>query len=222
MQGKPPVRLVVLPGLAPYEQTRLKQLALVEERKAGGPDTLLLVEHEPVITLGKSANACGVLAGAQELERLGIGVHRVERGGEATYHGPGQIVGYPIVNLPGLGLGVRTYVSMLEQVMIRVAARFGAAAFCKKGITGVFTDRGKLGAIGVRVTRGVSFHGFAFNVSPDLSHYRLIVPCGLVDTPVVSLASILGRAPSMDEARAAVAQEFADVFGVELVPVPAD
>jgi lipoate-protein ligase B len=211
------VELVVLEGLTPYEDARRMQLELVERRKAGGPDTLLLLEHEPVITLGRSADGRGVLAGAGELERRGIRVHRVERGGEATYHGPGQIVGYPVVHLPGLGLGVRRYVWLLEEVMIRAAARFGAAAFRKEGITGAFTDRGKLGAIGVRVTRGVAFHGFAFNVSPDLSHYRLIVPCGLADTPVVSLASLLREAPSMDEARAAIAAEFAAVFEIDLV-----
>ncbi|MDD5306003.1 MAG: lipoyl(octanoyl) transferase LipB [Deltaproteobacteria bacterium] len=214
------MKLVILGGRAPYEETRRQQLKLVEQRKAGGPDTLLLLEHEPVITLGRSADDRGVLASAQELERLGVRVHRVERGGEATYHGPGQIVGYPVVHLPGLGLGVRKYVSLLEEVMIRVAARYGVTAFRKPKLTGAFTAQGKLGAIGVRVTRGVAFHGFAFNVCPDLSHYRLIVPCGLVDTPVASLASILGRAPSMAEAREAIADAFVAVFDVDLVASP--
>jgi lipoyl(octanoyl) transferase len=206
--------LRVLPGLTPYSAARRLQLQLVEQRRAGEiGEKLLLLEHPPVITLGRNADPAGVIASAEELERRGVELHRVERGGEATYHGPGQIVGYPICDLHALKIGVAAYVHRLEETMIRAAAELGVEAERREKLTGVFCERGKIGAIGVRVSRGIAFHGFAFNVDPDLDHYRLIVPCGLSETPVASIAALLDRSPSMDSAREALIRSFDEVFG---------
>jgi lipoate-protein ligase B len=217
---RPLLALRVLRGLAPYGEAHALQRATVEQRKAGAvPDTLILLEHPPVITLGRNAAERGVTASSAELAAAGIEVHRIERGGEATYHGPGQIVGYPIVNLHELRIGVASYVRNLEETMIRAAAALGVESFRYEKLTGVFTEHGKVGAIGVRVTRGVTYHGFAFNVDPDLTHYRLIVPCGMTGMPVTSVAQLLrgaGEAPPlMDAARAAIVAAFLEVFGME-------
>jgi lipoate-protein ligase B len=178
----------------------------------GVPDTLLLLEHEAVITLGRHADPAGVLAGPEALAAAGIGLHRVERGGEATYHGPGQVVGYPILELKARGLGVRRYVAALEETMVRAAAAFGVEARPLAGRPGVYTSRGKLGAVGVAVSRGVTFHGLAFNVCPDLSHFRFIVPCGQTDIPPTALAQHLPEPPTVEEAADALVQAFREVF----------
>jgi lipoate-protein ligase B len=218
-----PLRVRALEGLVPYEEARALQLATVEAVKAReAEDTLFVLEHAPVVTLGRNASAsAGVVATDEELARAGVSVHRAERGGQATYHGPGQIVGYPIVDLHRLGLGVARYVHGLEETMIRAAAAFGVEAGRRDGVVGVFAQRGaggKLGAIGVRVSRGVAFHGFAFNAAPNLAHYRLIVPCGMVGGQVASLASLLGKAPPLAEVRAALVAAFAEVFGFSPIP----
>jgi lipoate-protein ligase B len=212
---KRPLELRVLDGITAYDEAHALQLDLVERRKAGAvPDTLILLEHEPVITLGRNASDQGLLATEEQLERAGVILRRIERGGQATYHGPGQLVGYPIVDLHGLGIGVATYVRSLEQVMIRAAKTFDVEAYTRDELTGVFTDQGKLGAIGVRVTRGVTFHGFAFNVDPMLEHYRFIVPCGMTGIGVTSLRSLRsGDEVPMSDVRRAIVDAFNDVFG---------
>jgi len=203
-------------GLVPYDAGLAMQAEAVAARRAGGvPDILFLLEHAPVVTLGRNAAASGVLATAEELEAAGVELKRSERGGQATYHGPGQIVGYPIVDLRALRIGVAQYVRGLEETMIRAAGAFGVAAGRRDGIVGVFADSGrgpKLGAVGVRVSRGIAFHGFAFNVAPNLDHYRFIVPCGLTAVGVASLASLLGQAPPIPAVREALVAAFADVF----------
>jgi len=205
-------------GFVPYDVGRAMQLDAVAARSKGGEqDTLFLLEHAPVVTLGRNASEAGVVATAEELERAGIDVRRSERGGQATYHGPGQIVGYPIVDLKALRLGVAAYVRGLEETMIRAAGAFGVLAGRREGIVGVFADTGrgpKIGAIGVRVSRGIAFHGFAFNVAPNLDHYRYIVPCGLTAVGVASLASILGAPPPLAAVREALVAAFAETFGV--------
>jgi lipoyl(octanoyl) transferase len=213
------IRVRIPEGLVPYDAAREMQLDAVAARRAGeAPDTLFLLEHPPVITLGRNADLAGVVATAEELARSGIDVRRSERGGQTTYHGPGQIVGYPIVDLRALRLGVAEYVRGLEETMMRAANALGVGAGRRDGIVGVFADGGrgpKIGAIGVHVSRGIAFHGFAFNVAPDLDHYRFIVPCGLSAIGVASLASILGAAPSMAAAREALIAAFAGVFDLE-------
>jgi lipoyl(octanoyl) transferase len=203
-------------GLVPYDVGNAMQLDAVAARRGGeARDTLILLEHAPVVTLGRNAAATGVVATAEELARAGIEVRRSERGGQATYHGPGQIVGYPIVDLKQLRCGVAQYVRGLEETMIRAAAAFGVSAGRREGIVGVFADEGrgaKIGAIGVRVSRGIAFHGFALNVAPNLEHYRFIIPCGLSAVGVASLASLLGAAPPIPAVRAALIDAFAGVF----------
>jgi lipoyl(octanoyl) transferase len=208
------LHLKVLDELTSYDEAHDLQLRTVAKIQSGeAPDTLIMLEHAPVITLGRNADASGVIASENELLDLGIRVRRAERGGLATYHGPGQVVGYPIVDLKRLKMGIRNYVSGLEEVMIRAAADLGVNAARKKDVIGVFCDQGKLGAIGVRVSRGVAFHGFAFNVSPDLSCYRLIAPCGMINTPVTSIAAVTGSAPTMDRVRQSLIAAFEAVFG---------
>ncbi len=215
----PAVELFRPPGPVDYAAAARWQRARVQERKSARvPDALLLLEHAPVITLGRNADPGGILAAPAALERAGVRVERAERGGQATYHGPGQVVGYPILDLKQHGLGVRAYVTRLEEVMLRAAARFGVAAARWPGRPGVFTAAGKLGAVGVAVSAGVSYHGFALNVSTDLSHFRLIVPCGLHDVSVTSLARLTGTPPPMGEAFTAVARSFTEVFGCRLSP----
>lgn len=203
----------VLPGLVPYATAHELQLSLVAERSRGArPDTLLLLQHTPVITLGRNADPRGVLAAPEALDSAGIALHRVERGGQATYHGPGQVVGYPILHLRTRGLGVRAYVGMLEDVLIGLAGRYGVEAFRVPGRPGIFCAEGKLAAVGVAVRHGVSYHGFAFNVAPDLEHFQAIVPCGLTDVAPTSLAAVLLEPPAVGEVLRAAEQVFRSVF----------
>jgi lipoyl(octanoyl) transferase len=208
----PPFELVVLEGLTSYEKAHALQLETVERRRAGEVgDTLIILEHEPVITLGKNADEAGVTATPGLLAQRGIQVHRVERGGQATYHGPGQIVGYPILNLHELRFGVSEYIRRLEEMMICAAASLGVRAYRKNNMTGVFCEKGKIGAIGVRVSRDITFHGFAFNLSPRLGDYQLIIPCGMVDTPVSSIEQVTGEDCSIESARTMLVEAFEEV-----------
>lgn len=215
------IRVIQLEGLTPYDTAHELQLRAVEARKAKRiGDTLFLVEHTAVITLGRNADSGGVIADNAHLERMGIGVRRIERGGQATYHGPGQVVGYPIIDLEERRLGIKEYVRRLEQTMMLACRKLNVETMRKEGITGVFTERGKIGAVGVRVTQGVSFHGFALNICPDLTHYRLIIPCGMSEIPVTSAEEITGAPQDMGRAEAAVLEAFGAVFEVETtVPV---
>jgi lipoate-protein ligase B len=207
------IQLIAPSNLLPYKDAHGFQLEMVKRRKAKEvPDTLILLEHPPVITLGRSATADDVIASPETLDRHNIQVHNIERGGQVTYHGPGQLVGYPIVDLHELKIGVQRYVSNLEEVLIRVANQFGINAKRLGGTTGVFCDQGKIGAIGVRVTRGITFHGFALNVNPDLTHYRFIVPCGMAEIPATSIADVCGYAPSMQLIKQSLFTTFLSVF----------
>jgi len=206
-------------GLVSYADGLELQRTLVEERKAGrGEDTLLLLEHPHVITLGvklESARA-HIVATPGVLAEKGVEVHETGRGGDVTYHGPGQIVGYPVIDLRPDRQDVHRYVRDLEEVMIRTCATFGVAAGRLDGLTGTWveTPRGpeKIGAIGVRLSRWVTSHGFAFNVAPDLDYFRLIVPCGIRDHGVTSLAALRGAAPARDVVDDAIVSHFAAVF----------
>ncbi len=213
------IQLVQLRGLTPYDVVHELQLRTVVDRRADKiPDTLILVEHEPVITLGRNADSAGVVADKDQLERMGIGIRRIERGGQATYHGPGQIVGYPIVDIAQKRLGVKAYVRRLEEVMMLACSKLRVETERKEGITGVFTRRGKIGAVGVRITEGVSFHGFALNICPDLTHYRLIIPCGMSAVPVTSVEEITGEPQKMERAGAAILEAFSTAFEAEFCP----
>ncbi len=202
-------------GLVPYEAALELQRQLVEERKAQRiPDQLLLLQHPPVITLGVKVRGdrAHVLVGPDELARQGVGLFETGRGGDVTYHGPGQLVGYPILDLNPDRRDVHRYVRDLEEVLIQVAASFGIAATRQPGLTGAWVGDEKLAAIGVRIARWVTSHGFALNVSTDLRHFDLIVPCGITDKGITSLERLLGRAVSMDEVASATISAFEAVF----------
>ena len=202
-------------GLVPYEQALALQKQLVEDRKAQRiPDQLILLQHPPVITLGVKSrdDRTHVLASPDELSRQGVELFETGRGGDVTFHGPGQLVGYPIVDLNPDRRDVHRYVRDLEEVLIQVAASFGISAGRQAGLTGVWVGNEKLAAIGVRIARWVTSHGFALNVATDLRHFDLIVPCGIRDKGVTSLERLLGRPVPMAEVEAATITAFAAVF----------
>lgn len=203
-------------GLVPYAEALALQARLVEERRAGAiDDQLLLLEHPPVITLGARTRGdrSHVLATEPELREAGVGLVEAGRGGDVTYHGPGQLVGYPILDLRPDRCDVHRYVRDLEEVLIRVAAECGVTATRAAGLTGIWVGEDKLAAIGVRISRWITSHGFAFNVSPDLSHFRYIVPCGIADRGVTSLGRLLGRDVPVAEVEDAAVRAFGAVFG---------
>lgn len=203
------------------------QRELVEERKAGRlNDLLLLVEHPHVLTLGVRGDGgrSHILASEAALASRGIEVFETGRGGDITYHGPGQVVAYPIISLKPDRCDVHRYVRDLEEVLIRTASDYGVAARRIAGLTGVWTAAErpeKLAAIGVRISRWVTSHGFALNVTTDLEYFNLIVPCGIADRGVTSLARELGRTVECRQVEARIVSHFADVFGRSLVfPAP--
>ena len=205
-------------GRLPYADGLRLQERLVADRQAGrGPDILLLLEHDPVFTLGRNARAEHVLLPAAELLSRGYEVFETGRGGDVTYHGPGQVVGYPILGLAPDRCDVHRYVRDLEEVLIRTCADPGVGAGRVPGMTGVWVGAEKVGAIGVRIARWVTSHGFALNVSTDLAPFDLIVPCGIRGRGVTSLSKLLGRPVPTAEVEARLATHVADVFGRVLV-----
>lgn len=200
-------------GAVGYDEALALQEELHAKRIAGEiEDTLLLLQHPHVYTIGRRGSRDEVLLDVDALAARGVQVVHADRGGQVTYHGPGQLVGYPIVDL-GPGADLVKYVRRLEDVMIGTAARFGVAADRNVCNSGVWVGEAKLGAIGVRVARNVTKHGFALNVAPDLSYFDGIVACGLSDKGVTSLASQLGRRPPIGEVAVICAHEFGKVFG---------
>jgi lipoate-protein ligase B len=203
-------------GRVPYRAALAFQRRAVEARASGrAPDVLYLLEHDPVITVGRGGREASMRLPAGEYARLGIEVVEVERGGDATYHGPGQIVGYPIVALDALpsGRDLHGYLRGLEEGLIRAVSSFGLPAERRPPYTGVWVGPRKVAAIGVAVRRWVAFHGFALNVDPNLRHFDLIHPCGIRHLGVGSLASLLGAAPPHAEVRARLAAAFSEVWG---------
>lgn len=214
MTSRAPIPLYDL-GRVPYRAALSFQHRAVDARARGdSPDVLYTMEHEPVLTLGRSTEPGTLKASAAELARRGIEVIPVERGGDVTYHGPGQIVGYPIVDLAGLpgGRDLHRYLRDLEEAIIRTLATYGLTAGRRPPYTGVWVGDRKVAAIGVAVRRWVAFHGFALNVDPDLAHFDLIHPCGIRHLGVASMASLLGQAPPRDQVVDRLASEFARVW----------
>lgn len=206
-------------GLTPYPDAWALQKALVAARHLWQiADGLVLLEHDPVFTAGRSARAEHLLVPREALAARGFRVYEIERGGSVTYHGPGQLVGYPILDLRNYGDDVVKYVRSLEDTVIRTLADFGIAAQRVRGYPGVWVGDEKIGAVGVAVKRKVTMHGFALNVDPDLEHFAYINPCGL-GRPVTSLARVLGRPITVDEVRPVYARRFTDVFGLSLAPI---
>ena len=187
----------------------------MEQRKIGHiPDTLLLLQHPHAVTLGVKARRerSNLLASPARLAETGVELHETDRGGDITYHGPGQLVGYPILDLRPDRCDVHRYVRDLEEVLIRTAGTFGVTATRIPGLTGVWVGKDKLAAIGVRISRWITSHGFAFNVAPDLEYFGLMIPCGIRDHGVTSLAKLLSSAPALTEVSEVVASQFAGVF----------
>ena len=202
-------------GRVSYAEALELQRTLVEDRRAGRiGDVLLLLEHPHVLTLGtrRETARANVLATPERLAALGVELHETGRGGDVTYHGPGQLVCYPILNLKPDRADVYNYVRNLEEVMIRASARFGVEAGRIEGLTGAWAGGGKIGAIGVRISRWITSHGFAYNVNTDLDYFNLIVPCGIRDHGVTSLARELGRPVEMAEVEQAVIDEFRQII----------
>ena len=202
-------------GLVPYGEALKLQRELVEERRAARiPDLLVLLQHPPVITLGVKGDGgrSNVLATPERLAELGVEVSETGRGGDVTYHGPGQIVGYPILDLQPDRRDVHRYVRDLEEVMIRVCADYGVEAGRISGLTGAWVGNEKIGAIGVRISRWITSHGFAFNVSTNLAEFQLIVPCGITDHGVTSLEKATGREISISAVEDDLARHFTNVF----------
>jgi lipoyl(octanoyl) transferase len=212
-------------GLVPYQDALALQRSLVEERRADRiPDTLLLLQHPPVITVGVKGDGgrSNVVADPRRLGQLGIEVSETGRGGDVTYHGPGQIVGYPILDLRPDRCDVHRYVRDLEAVMIGVCDEYGVEAGRIDGLTGTWIGGQKIGAIGIRISRWITSHGFAFNVSTDLEHFDLIVPCGIQDRGVTSLERATARTIPLSEVEDAVIRQFGVVFEREaMIAVPA-
>ncbi len=201
-------------GLVPYAEALELQRGLVEDRKAERiPDTLLLLQHPHVVTIGVKKNGRShIVATPERLALLGVEVFETGRGGDVTYHGPGQLVGYPIIDLNPDRRDVHVYVRDLEEVMIRVCADCGLVAGRIKGLSGTWIGAEKVGAIGVRISRWVTSHGFALNVNTDTAFFKLIVPCGIADRGVTSLAAQLPAAPPMSDVEDQVVGHFGVVF----------
>jgi len=205
-------------GLVPYAEALALQRSLVEDRRAGRTDdVLLLVEHPHVLTLGVRGDGgrAHILVTPDALASRGVQVHETGRGGDVTYHGPGQIVGYPIIDLNPDRRDVHRYVRDLETVLIRTAADYGIVAGRVEGLTGVWVGNEKLAAIGVRIARWITSHGFAFNVTTDLEYFNLIVPCGIPDHGVTSLACLMGRPVDAIEVQSCIIEHFCNVFDLK-------
>jgi lipoyl(octanoyl) transferase len=209
-------------GVIPHASACDLQRELVQARKAETiPDVLLLCEHPHVITLGRNGKRDHLRAGSRLLEQLRVEFYPTNRGGDITYHGPGQIVGYPILDLTEHRRDVRWYVEQLEEVMIRATTAFGIAGKRLEGAHGVWVDtpagEEKLAALGVHLRRWITSHGFAYNVSTDLRYFDLIVPCGIPDKRATSLERLLGRAVSREEVVPLLKEQFGKVFGLTMV-----
>ncbi len=227
---------VIQLGSVDYATGLRLQSELIAARKDDRiPDTLLLLEHKPVITLGRNADGQNVLLSRELLKAKGVELFETDRGGDVTFHGPGQLVGYPIFDLHGFPntgknsalkyLGAVDYVRKLEEVLIRTCLEYGIPTKRINGLTGVWTDweskssDAKLAAIGVHISRSVTSHGFAFNVNTDLDYFKLIIPCGITDKPVTSLQQELGRPLDLNEVAQCVSRNFGRVFDRQMLAV---
>lgn len=212
--GPYPLLLACRPGQVDYADALDWQERLMETRQEEQiPDTLLLLEHPPTITFGSRHRPDHLRAAPEELERRGICLQATRRGGDVTFHGPGQIVGYPILDLNRRGRDLHRYVRQLEEVLIRTVGSFGIRGERIPGLTGVWAGDEKIAAIGVEVRKWVTRHGFALNVTTDLAYFDLIVPCGIADKSVTSMERLLGKAPPREDVESALLQHFQEVFG---------
>ena len=213
-------------GRVSYGTANQLQRTLLNLRKAGQiADTLLLLEHPPVITLGRNAKLENVLASPEFLAQRGVELFEIDRGGDVTFHGPGQLIAYPIFDLRGFEpkIGAVEFVRRLEEVLIRICGDYGIATQRLKGLTGVWTydmpgkPEAKIAAIGIHISRGVTTHGFALNVTTDLDYFSFIVPCGITNKPVTSIEKETGRAVSMEEVASSASRNFGRVFNSQML-----
>ncbi len=224
-----PQLLVADLGLLSYDEALTLQRSVARARISGAiaEDVLLLVEHPPVVTMGRSSKQHHLLASPALLAKRGVELFEVERGGDVTFHGPGQLVGYPIIDLKRHRQDLHWYLRQVEEALIRAVASFGIAAERNPGLTGVWTRGRKLASIGVHARDWVTWHGFALNVTTDLTYFDLMVPCGIAEVEMTSVAKELGLAqgvpdePLEGRARALVTAAFGDVFGLGPVSIPA-
>ncbi|HWR38430.1 MAG TPA: lipoyl(octanoyl) transferase LipB [Patescibacteria group bacterium] len=210
-------RLMLCGKLSYPAAWELQQKLAARHRQGQGQDTLILLEHPPVYTLGRAGSWDNVRVPDSILAAAGLEVLEVDRGGDITYHGPGQLVGYPVLNLKHYGRDLHQYSWMLEEVLIRTLGVYHIDAFREPGLPGVWTRAGKIAAIGIGVHNWVSMHGFALNVSPDMKYFSLIHPCGIIDRPVAAMQDF-GTVANLAEVKDTLARQFAAVFGVKLLP----
>ena len=221
--GLAPCRVAWLGRDVDYNDAWALQRRLVDKRaEAAISDTLLLLEHAPVYTAGRRSEPEHVLLDEAGLLAIGIPVVETDRGGQVTYHGPGQLVGYPIIGLTERDMGPKQYVRTLESVLLDTLADLGVTAGVIEGLTGVWAEGAKVAAIGVKISRGATMHGFALNVEPDMGAYDHIIACGITDREVTSVAKLLGRSVAMDVVRERATHHFAKWFGVQMTPVEAE
>ena len=205
-------------GIVDYPAACEIQAGLVDRVHEGvSPDTLLLLEHPHVFTCGRLSLDDHLLSSRNELAAAGIPVYDTDRGGQVTYHGPGQLIGYPVINLRQWGNGPLQYVRTIEEIIVATLADFGIAAHTEQGLTGVWTAEGKIAAIGVKISRGIAFHGFSINISTDLSWYRHIIPCGIADRPVTSMAELQPGEADIEAVRYSLVYRFGRAMGMRMV-----
>ena len=223
MKSKERTCLAVFLGPVEYLRAIELQMQVCQTKKQGfEEDVLLLLEHPPTITLGRNGKWTHLLASDHELNLRGVGRFEVDRGGDITFHGPGQLVGYPILQLAKEERDVRRYMRDLEEALIRLLADYGIMAARQEGLTGVWTSRGKIAALGVHISRWITRHGFALNISTDLSCFDWIVPCGVSGRGVASMSSILDRQVELREVAEKFVCEFGNVFARETIWVSED
>ena len=205
-------------GLTTYSDgLRLQERAVERLRTDEGPEQLLLLEHPHVFTLGRGADGRNILATGEQLQSHSIEVHETGRGGDVTYHGPGQLVGYPIINLKPDRCDVHRYVRDIEEALIKTLRDFGVEGGRISGLTGVWVGDEKIAAIGVRIARWITSHGFALNVTTDLKYFQMIVPCGITDKGVTSLSRLSGRQVGLKEVADRFARRFGEVFDRQMI-----
>ncbi len=201
-------------GTVPYADGLALQNERAEAvRKNGSRGSLILLEHPPVLTNGRFGKGGNFVASEDEIKKRGVEVHRTGRGGDVTFHGPGQLVSYPVISLRGFGLGARAYVRALEETIIRTLRDYGIQGARKEGYPGVWTGGGKIASIGVAVGGGVTMHGSALNVNTDLSYFSLIIPCGISGVTVTSMQKILGKELDVKDVALSYARNFGEVLG---------
>ena len=203
----------------PYESAFTLQRRCVENLRVSGEDSglLILIEHPPVLTIGRSGTDANIVVPREQLEREGVAVYESNRGGDITYHGPGQIVGYPIIPLAFHGKDIHRYMRTLEGILMDTLSDYDIPSSRKEGYTGVWTPRGKIVSIGVAVRHWITYHGFALNVAPNMAHFGLIHPCGLVGVQMACMRDFLGDAPTRCDVEDAIGRHFSKAFGFDTV-----